>query len=161
RKRVEIPLALEAIVMRCLSRDPAGRYQSASAVLEDLHAFAATISGGSPGVFSQMPLPSHAPVESLSVDVVVSAPGPTQIPATQPSAAPMPLPERISTGTAVSWADAPKGSQTKKGRTWSKPFALGAALGLLALIGGGVYSLSSQSAADASGEALAPGAPAT
>ncbi len=160
RKRAEIPLALEEIVMRCLSRDPAARYQSARAVLEDLHAFAATISA-SAGAFSLPPLPSQRTAPPLSVDVVVSVPGQTQIPATKPSATPLPHPERISTGTAVSWADAPsKGSQAK-GRSWSKPVAVGAVFGLLAVIGGGVYALSSRSVSDASAEALAPGAPAS
>lgn len=147
QRRPEIPLELEAIVMRCLSRDPALRYQHATEVLDALQAFAATISGASPGspsVPARLSFPGSEVRASESLPRIVTGNGP----------------ERISTGTAVSWTDAHSASVTAASAKEAPPprrrSGLGVGVAALLLMAGGFALWTFRPGGDSSAEALAP-----
>lgn len=119
RKRPEVPADLESIVMRCLSRDPNLRYQHATEVLEALQAFASTISGANQGALSQPARLSFHGSDTLPIEALAQS-GPTGS-----------LPEtRISTGTAVAWAEPRSSSLTGSSAEGSPPSRRGLGLGL-------------------------------
>lgn len=57
KEDIDVPPSLESLVMKCLEKDPAARFQSMDAVLQAMRAVAPRVTNGKSGVFEETPSP--------------------------------------------------------------------------------------------------------